>query len=387
MATVEDGVVHAVTEGDAVISVTTVNGKRAECVVHVFEVSLDALNDTIARAEQLDDEESYTASSYAAFAQALEEARATAADEEALQTDVDAAQQKLESAIAGLIERADSATMERLAELAAAGSELEGSYSEEEFAEMKAAIETAETLLEKDAAEVSEAEATAAVSTLEEAGNGLKVLDAQKALAEAITDAQEILSGDVSIYEPAGVEALRNAVSAAQAVLDSGTEDIETLNAAADSVRQAISELKVQEPEAADKSFLQLFYDAVKGTGSEGYTAESYEAFAAALEEAATVLNDDAASQEDAAAEALIRAYSELEREAQTDYSAIDFEIEYAKSMLENEGEYYESDMDAVREVLAEAEALREEAAGQDEVDQMVKAMRELRLSIRKRPQ
>ena len=55
--------------------------------------------------------------------------------------------------------------------------------------------------------------------------------------------------------------------------------------------------------------------------------------------------------------------------------------------MLENEGEYYESDMNAVREVLAEAEALREEAAGQDEVDQMVKAMRELRLSIRKRPQ
>ena len=38
-------------------------------------------------------------------------------------------------------------------------------------------------------------------------------------------------------------------------------------------------------------------------------------------------------------------------------------------------------------EVLAEAEALREEASGQDEVDQMVKAMRELRLSIRKRPQ
>ena len=389
VATVEDGVVRAVAEGDAVISVTTVNGKRAECVVHVFEVSLDALNDTIARAEQLDDEESYTLSSYAAFTQALEEARATAADEEALQADVDAAQQKLESAIAGLIERADSATMERLAELAAAGSELEGSYSEEEFAEMKAAIETAETLLEKDAAEVSEAEATAAVSALEEAGNGLKVLDAQKALAEAITDAQEILSGDVSIYEPAGVDALRNAVSAAQAVLESGTEDIETLNDAADSVRQAISELKVQEPEAADKSFLQLFYDAVKGTGSEGYTAESYEAFAAALEEAAAVLDDDAASQEDvdAAAEALIRAYSELEREAQTDYSGLDFEIEYAKSMLENEGEYYESDMNAVREVLAEAEALREEAAGQDEVDQMVKAMRELRLSIRKRPQ
>ena len=43
--------------------------------------------------------------------------------------------------------------------------------------------------------------------------------------------------------------------------------------------------------------------------------------------------------------------------------------------------------LQAVREVLAEAEALREEASGQDEVDQMVKAMREIRLSIRKRPQ
>ena len=36
---------------------------------------------------------------------------------------------------------------------------------------------TAETLLEKDAAEVSKAEATAAISALEEAGNGLKVLE------------------------------------------------------------------------------------------------------------------------------------------------------------------------------------------------------------------
>ncbi|MFR9256834.1 MAG: Ig domain-containing protein, partial [Merdibacter sp.] len=39
VATVEDGVVRAVAEGDAVISVTTVNGKRAECVVHVFSIA------------------------------------------------------------------------------------------------------------------------------------------------------------------------------------------------------------------------------------------------------------------------------------------------------------------------------------------------------------
>ena len=55
--------------------------------------------------------------------------------------------------------------------------------------------------------------------------------------------------------------------------------------------------------------------------------------------------------------------------------------------MLANEAEYYASDMENVRAMVEEAQALRNANAAQDEVDQMVKAMRELRLSIRKRPQ
>lgn len=389
VATVADGMVRAISEGDAVISVTTVNGKRAECAVHVFEVSLDALNDTIARAEQLDEEDAYTASSYAAFADALAEARAVAADEDALQADVDEAQQQLENAISGLVARADSASVSRMEELYAAGSALTENYSEEEFAAMQEALDTAEALLEKDPAELSEAEVTAAISALETAQNGLNVLDAQKALAEAIADAQAILDGDTSIYEPAGVAALSSAAENAQALLDGETSDIEALENAAAAIRTAISELQVQEPEETDKSFLQLFYEAVKDTAANGYTSESYEAFAAALEQAANVLDDESASQAEVneAADELIMAYSSLEREAQIDYSAIDFEIEYAQSMLENEGEYYENDMDKVREVLAAAQQLREDGANQASVDQQVKVMRELRLSIRKRPQ
>ena len=389
VATVADGMVRAIGEGDAVISVTTVNGKRAECAVHVFEVSLDALNDTIARAEQLDEEDAYTASSYAAFADALAEARAVAADEDALQADVDEAQQQLENAISGLVARADSASVSRMEELYAAGSALTESYSEEEFAAMQEALDTAEALLEKDPAELSEAEVMAAISALEAAQNGLNVLDAQKALAEAIADAQAILDGDTSIYEPAGVAALSSAAENAQALLDGETSDIEALENAAAAIRTAISELQAQEPEATDKSFLQLFYEAVKDTAANGYTSESYEAFAAALEQAANVLDDESASQAEVneAADELIMAYGSLEREAQIDYSAIDFEIEHAQSMLENEGEYYENDMDKVREVLAAAQQLREDGANQASVDQQVKVMRELRLSIRKRPQ
>ena len=389
VAVVEDGVVKAIAQGDALISVTTVNGKRAECTVHVFEVALDALNETIDRA-QGHAAEDYTASSYAQLSSALSKAIAVAEDINATQDDVDAAQQELEAAIGQLVQRADMSSIEKLTVMVDEARQQQENYTEAEFADMAQAIMNAEAILTKDVTEISEAEVTAAIAALDTADAALDVIDAQKALMEAIADAQAILDGDTSVYEPEGVEALRSAVSNAQALADAGSEDIEALNNAAAAVREAIGGLQLKEPEAeADKSFLQLFYDAVKDTTGNGYTSESYEAFAAALQQTADALNDEGASQAEvnAAADELIAAYSSLEREAQIDYSAIDFEIEFAQSMLANEAEYYASDMENVRAMVEEAQALRNANAAQDEVDQMVKAMRELRLSIRKRPQ
>ena len=368
---------------------TTVNGKRAECTVHVFEVALDALNETIDRA-QGHAAEDYTASSYAQLSSALSKAITVAEDINATQDDVDAAQQELEAAIGQLVQRADMSSIEMLTVMVDEARQQQENYTEAEFADMAQAIMNAEAILTKDVAEISEAEVTAAIAALDTAEAALDVIDAQKALTEAIADAQTILDGDTSVYEPEGVEALRSAVSNAQALADAGSEDIEALNNAAAAVREAIGGLQLKEPEAeADKSFLQLFYDAVKDTAGNGYTSESYEAFAAALQQAADALKDEGASQAEvnAAADELIAAYSSLEREAQIDYSAIDFEIEFAQSMLANETEYYASDMENVRAMVETAQSLRNANAAQDEVDQMVKAMRELRLSIRKRPQ
>ena len=389
VAVVEDGVVKAIAQGNALISVTTVNGKRAECTVHVFEVALDALNETIDRA-QGHAAEDYTASSYAQLSSALSKAITVAEDINATQDDVDAAQQELEAAIGQLVQRADMSSIEMLTVMVDEARQQQENYTEAEFADMAQAIMNAEAILTKDVAEISEAEVTAAIAALDTAEAALDVIDAQKALTEAIADAQTILDGDTSVYEPEGVEALRSAVSNAQALADAGSEDIEALNNAAAAVREAIGGLQLKEPEAeADKSFLQLFYDAVKDTAGNGYTSESYEAFAAALQQAADALKDEGASQAEvnAAADELIAAYSSLEREAQIDYSAIDFEIEFAQSMLANETEYYASDMENVRAMVETAQSLRNANAAQDEVDQMVKAMRELRLSIRKRPQ
>ena len=52
--------------------------------------------------------------------------------------------------------------------------------------------------------------------------------------------------------------------------------------------------------------------------------------------------------------------------------------------MLAASDEYYSWDMEELEEVLTQAETIRK-GASQDEVDQMVKTMRQLRLSIRKK--
>ena len=204
-----------------------------------------------------------------------------------------------------------------------------------------------------------------------------------KDVRSAIEEGQNILNGDLSDYDPQSVEALREAVRAAQEVAESGTQDTEVLLNAAASVRLAISNLKPVEKEV-DKTLLELFYQAVKDTAPDSYSEESWLDFVSALEQAQRVLADPEATQDavEQANEALINAYSNLK--PAVNYSALDFEIKLAKDMLAASDEYYSWDMEELEEVLTQAETIRK-GASQDEVDQMVKTMRQLRLSIRKK--
>lgn len=382
VATVKDGVVTAVAGGDAQITVTTVNGKTAVCQIHVFEVSLDALNDSIERADAVDPQ-MYTASSYEAMQKVLNEAKTVAADEDATQDQIDAVQQKLEQALSALVERCDEESLSRLRTLVQEGEALRPSYSEEEFAGMDAALSKANAVLALDPEEITKKEASDSITQIEAEMSALKVIDAMKDVRSAIEEGQNILNGDLSDYDPQSVEALREAVRAAQEVAESGTQDTEVLLNAAASVRLAISNLKPVEKEV-DKTLLELFYQAVKDTAPDSYSEESWLDFVSALEQAQRVLADPEATQDavEQANEALINAYSNLK--PAVNYSALDFEIKLAKDMLAASDEYYSWDMEELEEVLTQAETIRK-GASQDEVDQMVKTMRQLRLSIRKK--
>ena len=254
---------------------------------------------------------------------------------------------------------------------------------EEEFAGMDAALSKANAVLALDPEEITKKEASDSITQIEAEMSALKVIDAMKDVRSAIEEGQNILNGDLSDYDPQSVEALREAVRAAQEVAESGTQDTEVLLNAAASVRLAISNLKPVEKEV-DKTLLELFYQAVKDTAPDSYSEESWLDFVSALEQAQRVLADPEATQDavDQANEALINAYSNLK--PAVNYSALDFEIKLAKDMLAASDEYYSWDMEELEEVLTQAETIRK-GASQDEVDQMVKTMRQLRLSIRKK--
>ena len=124
---------------------------------------------------------------------------------------------------------------------------------------MDAALSKANAVLALDPEEITKKEASDSITQIEAEMSALKVIDAMKDVHSAIEEGQNILNGDLSDYDPQSVEALREAVRAAQEVAESGTQDTEVLLNAAASVRLAISNLKPVEKEV-DKTLLELFY-------------------------------------------------------------------------------------------------------------------------------
>ncbi len=195
----QQGKVTAVGAGEAIITVKTVNGKTATCKVSVFTVSLDALNETIKRAEALN-AESYTASSYANVSNALTEAKEVQKNSSATQDTIDTAQKKLDTAINALIERASQETIITLRNKVAEYQKLANDYSKEEFAAMAQALAEANAILDKAENEISQKEVNSALTKLDTEKAKLDVISARKNLQEVIKKADKILNDEADNY-------------------------------------------------------------------------------------------------------------------------------------------------------------------------------------------
>ena len=339
----------------------------------------EALNAAIERAEALD-ETAYTAESWAAMQEALNAAKMVAADAQADQAAVDAAEQALTSAIDALekvSEPAGDAAVQSLRDMVDKAITL---GAEDEA--LNEAIANAQAVLAKETPTATEV--VSALLDLSEAMQALNIdesTDALRADVQATIDfINENILNNVEGLRPGKLQALKDAVAASEELLASEDATVDELKAANRAMTKAAQELW----EIVAKTELNALIEAANGYLDGSYTAESLEALQAAIDAAqAAAINDDATTAEvtDAITN-LSSAIAGLES-IKLDTSALEHEVELVSEMIANLDDYVPSSVEGLQEKLDAAKAVLNNAATQAELDEAVKSLREARLNAR----
>ena len=247
---------------------------------------------------------------------------------------------------------------------------------------LNAAIEAAQAVLAKEAP--TSAEVVTALLDLSEAMQALNTDESVDALREdvqaTIDFIKEHILSNVEGLRPGKVQALKDAVDAAQTLVNDPTATADQLKAANKAMTKAAQELW----EIVSKAELDALIEAANGYLDGDYTAESLNALQAAIEAAqAVAINDDATTAEvTEAITNLSNAIAGLES-IRLDTSALEHEIELVNEMLANLDDYVPSSVEGLADKLADAQNVLENAASQAEIDEATKTLREARLSAR----
>ena len=294
VATVENGIIVAKKAGETVVTVTTVNGKVARCLVTVFELSVDELNALIDEARAKDD--IYTKDSYTVLVNAILNGEAVLNDEDATQDSINEASTLLRQAINGLIERASQELLETLQTKLEECKGLEESYTPEEFLKLKQIITEAESLLTAEIDNISDEAVNQILDQLIEERDALYLSTALNELKAFIDEANKILDGDLSGYVEESVTVLKNAANLSQDLIDNQCKDINLIKEATRNLENAISQLQKIE---VDKTRLEELIKETEKYEEEFYMIDSWQALQESLDIAKDVMNDENALQEE----------------------------------------------------------------------------------------
>ena len=248
---------------------------------------------------------------------------------------------------------------------------------------LNAAIAAAQSLLN----DPDNASVTAVVSALLELSEAMQVLNTDESTDALRADVQatinfinENILNDVEGLRPGKVEALKDAVAAAEELLASEDATADELKAANKAMTKAAQELW----EIVAKTELNALIEAANGYLDGSYTTESLEALQAAIDAAqAVAINDDATTAEvtDAITN-LSSAIANLET-ITLDTSALEHEIELVSEMIANIDNYVPSSVEGLQEKLDAAKTVLSNATTQAEIDEATKTLREARLNAR----
>ena len=352
----------------------------AECNIKgTAAVDKDALNDQIAAAEQLKAED-YTENSWAAMQEALTAAKAVAEDSTASQAEIDQATAALSDAVAALEEAIDDTASDAAIKALQAMVEKANALGSDDAA-LQAAIEAAQAVLNEETPSVT-AVVTALLNLSEamQAVNAGESVDALREDVQATIDfINENILNDTEGLRPAKVQALRDAVKAAQDVVDDPDASADELKAANKAMTKAAQELW----EIVTKAELEALIESANGYLDGNYTEESLEALQTAITAAQAVANNDDAttSEVTAAITDLANAIAALES-ITLDTSALEHEIELVTEMVANINSYVPSTVEGLADKLADAQAAMN-ATTQEEIDAAAAVLREARLNAR----
>ena len=335
------------------------------------------LNESIQAAAVLDSE-AYTANSWNALQEALTAAEQISADDSASQEQIDQVASALNAAMDALQAKASESAIQALQNMIDKANVME---SDDEA--LNAAISTAQALLD----DPDNASVTAVVSALLNLSEAMQALntdestDALRADVQATIDfINENILNDVEGLRPGKVQALRDAVQAAQTLVNDPDASADELKAANKTMTKAAQELW----EIVSKAELNALIEAANGYLDGNYTTESLEALQTAIEAAqAAAINDDATTAE--VTEAITNLSSAIAglESITLDTSALEYEIDLVNEMLANLDNYVPSSVEGLDDKLADAQNVLENAASQAEIDEATDTLREARLNAR----
>lgn len=318
-----------------------------------LETAVNLAKETAAQTEK------YTEKSLADLNNAIREAEAVLGADSADQKEVDQAAQKLAAAMDALVNveilRNCVTRMENLSE---------EDYTKESFKTFSEARKAAADVLEK--ADASQEEVDQSYEALVKAWGKLEHGVNTAAAKVAAREAQAILDQDVSVYRPAGIKKLKEALRLLNGVLSDETSTQEDVNRATETLITALTELK----DMVDASRLQNITDLARELMQEAdkYTEASQTALQTAIDTAAAVLEneDRTRAQVSQAYEAVAEAIGNMQ--VRGNKAALESAVQMAEDILKNAGSYTDTSLaglqealDSARQVLDNGDALQQE--------------------------
>lgn len=307
-------------------------------------------------------EENYTPETWAVFEEALENAQAVLDNENATAEEIAAAIEELDAAVDQLVGRADKSTLEEL--INSVADYQEDDYTSDTWAEFADALADAEAVLADENA--SEEEVSAAVAALDAAKAGLIARGNKTELSDLVDEAYALTAE--TIYTESTQNALDEAIAAAEAVLADADATQEEIDAAKAELQSAIDGLV----DVTELTVLCAAGELVRAA-EEMFTADSFEAFLAALDEAEEVLGNPNATQEEVdAAVAVLNAAGEALKEA-GESDTLSGLVDSAKK--EDLSKYTDESADAIRDAIAKAEEVIANRGSEEDLAEAYEAL------------